>query len=68
MIAITKDMVIADLLDTDFAEDALPILKEMGMNCFGCALASKETIGEACEAHDVDVNEIIAKLSALQKQ
>ena len=68
MMVITKDMIIADLLETDFAEDALPVLKEMGMNCFGCALASKETIGEACEAHNVDVNEIIKKLTALIKQ
>ena len=68
MITITKDMIIADLLETDIAEDAMPVLKEMGMNCLGCALASKETIGEACEAHNVDVNEIIAKLTALFKQ
>ena len=65
MIAITKDMIIADLLETEIAEDAIEILQEMGMSCLGCALASKETIGEACEAHEVDVDEIIAKLTAL---
>ena len=68
MLVITKDMIIADLLETDIADQAMPVLKEMGMNCFGCALASKETIGEACEAHNVDVNEIVAKLTALIKQ
>ena len=68
MIQITRDMIIADLLETDIAQDAVPILQEMGMQCLGCAMASKETIGEACDAHDVDVNDIIAKLTALIKQ
>ena len=65
MTVINKDMIIADLLDLDIAEDALPILQEMGMQCLGCALASSETIEEACLAHDVDVNDIIARLTAL---
>ena len=65
MTQITKDMVIADLLELDIAEDAVPILQSMGMHCLGCVMASKETIEEACQAHDVNADEIVAKLLAL---
>ena len=68
MTQITKDMVVADLLKTDIAEDAVPVLKSMGMHCLGCVMASRETIGEACQAHNVDADEIISKLTALVKQ
>ena len=61
-------MVIADLLKTEIAQDAVPVLRELGMQCLGCALASSETLEEACDAHAVDVNDIIAKLTALIKQ
>ena len=65
MAQITKDMVISDLLDMDIAEEAIPILQSMGMHCLGCVMANKETISEACQAHDVDADEIVAKLMAL---
>ena len=67
MTQITKDMVIADLLKMDIAQDAVPLLQEMGMHCLGCAMASEETIGEACQVHDVNADEMVAKLLALVK-
>ena len=36
--------------------------KEVGMNCVGCPSSAKETIGQACNVHSVDVNELIKKL------
>jgi len=68
MTQITKDTVIADLLMTDIAQDAVPVLQSMGMHCLGCVMASKETIGEACQAHSVDADEIVSQLMALAKQ
>ena len=65
MVEITKDMVIADLLKTDIAQDALPVLQSMGMHCLGCVMASRETIEEACQAHSVDADDIVSKLKAL---
>ena len=62
---ITRDTIIADLLNTDFQQDAVPVLQEMGMHCLGCVMASSETIGEACDAHAVDADDIIARLTAL---
>jgi len=68
MTQITKDTIIADLLKTDVAEEAVPLLKSIGMHCLGCVMASRETLGEACEAHNVDVDDIVTKLAALVKQ
>ena len=68
MVQITKEMVIADLLKTDIAEEAVPVLKAMGMHCLGCVMASRETIEEACLAHNVDADDIVSKLKALVKQ
>ena len=68
MTQITKDTVIADLLKTDIAEEAVPLLHSIGMHCLGCVMASSETIEEACQAHNVDANDIVAKLMALVKQ
>ena len=68
MTQITKDMVIADLLKTEIARDAVPLLQSIGMHCLGCVMASGETLEEACQAHSVDVDEIVSKLSALAKQ
>ena len=65
MVEITKDMVIADLLKTDIAQDAVPVLQSMGMHCLGCVMASRETIEEACQAHSVDADDIVSKLKAL---
>ena len=65
MVEITKDMVIADLLNTDIAQDAVPVLQSMGMHCLGCVMASRETIEEACQAHSMDADEIVLKLKAL---
>ena len=65
---ITKEMVIADLLKTDIGEDAVPVLQSMGMHCMGCVMASRETIEEACLAHNVNADEIVSKLLALIKQ
>ena len=68
MTQITKDTVIADLLKTDIAEAAIPVLQSIGMHCLGCVMASSETIEEACHAHNVDANEVVSKLLSLVKQ
>ena len=64
---ITKDTVIADILNTDIAEQAMPLLQSIGMHCFGCVMASRETLGEACMAHGVNSDELVSKLAALAK-
>ena len=45
-----------------FYPETIEDFKEMGMNCVGCPSSAKETIGQACNVHSVDVNELIKKL------
>ena len=68
MTQITKETIIADLLKTDIANEAVPLLKEIGMHCLGCVMASNETIEDACQSHGVDADELVSKLTALIKQ
>jgi hybrid cluster-associated redox disulfide protein len=68
---LTKETIIADILDMDYAPDIIPLFKAIGMHCLGCAAASNETIEEACMVHGVDpeefldaVNSVISEVSA----
>ena len=63
MTQITKDTIISDILS--IAPDAVPIFRSIGMNCLGCAMASGETLGEACDAHGVDPDSLLAQLAEL---
>jgi len=66
MSQITKDTIIADILK--IAPDAVPLFRSMGMNCLGCAMASGETLGQACAAHGVDVEDLLTKVNGLVKE
>ena len=63
MATITKDTVIADLLNT--VPGAVPILQGLGMHCLGCAMAKSETLGEACVSHGADVDAVLAQINEL---
>lgn len=58
---IEKDMIIADLLEQ--APEKAEILTEAGMHCINCVIAHGETIEEACQAHGIDVDELIDQLN-----
>lgn len=60
---VTAETNIGDILDFN-GEAAAPIFFEMGMHCLGCPSARGESVGQACEVHGVDVNEIISELNA----
>lgn len=49
---VTNDMTIAQVLEVD--PGISNILVENGMHCFGCMMASGETIGEAASVHGID--------------
>ncbi len=63
MMEITKDMIIGKLLTVK--PEAAEVLLSMGMHCLGCPSARGETLGQACEVHGVDVDEILAQINAL---
>jgi len=66
MSQITKDTIIADILK--IAPNSVPLFRSMGMNCLGCAMASGETLEQACAAHGVDVNDLLLKIAEFVEQ
>ncbi|NLM84690.1 MAG: DUF1858 domain-containing protein [Clostridiales bacterium] len=59
---ITKDTLISDILK--IAPNSAPLFHSIGMHCLGCAMASGETLEEACAVHGVDVDEFLEELNA----
>jgi hybrid cluster-associated redox disulfide protein len=53
---ITKKMKFSEILD--LKPEAGEILFESGMMCFGCPMASMETLEEGCNAHGLSKKEI----------
>ena len=62
MAEITKDTIIAEVLDIDAG--TAPFFFEIGMHCLGCPASRGETIEEACAVHGVDADELLAKINA----
>ena len=61
MLKVTTDMSIGQVLEMD--QRSAPVFMEFGMHCLGCAMASGESIAEACMAHGVDADELVEKLN-----
>lgn len=40
------------------------VLMDFGMHCFGCPMATAETLREACAAHGADIDELMDQLTA----
>ena len=59
---LSRESMISDILD-DFPE-AMPKFQELGMHCLGCALATAESLEQACAAHGVDPDEFLVELKA----
>ena len=49
MAKITKDMIIADIIQVNMG--CVPILLNEGMHCIGCPASQGETLEEACMVH-----------------
>ena len=61
---ITKNTIIAEILNNDPTQGCVPIFLATGMHCLGCPASRGETIAEACEVHGVDCDELLEKLNA----
>lgn len=61
MAQITKDMIISDILEQ--APETVPMFKSIGMHCLGCAMASGETLEQACEVHGVNADAFLETLN-----
>ena len=62
--AVTKDMLMGDILKTDKAETIAEILMAEGMHCVGCPSSLMESLEDACAVHGIDVEPILAKINA----
>lgn len=61
MQTITKDMTIAQVLEIN--DNFKDILMGFGMHCFSCPCALGETLEEAAEVHEIDIDLLISKLN-----
>lgn len=59
---ITRETVIGEVVEN--CPQAMPAFQAIGMHCMGCALASGETLEQACAAHGVDPDEFLVGLKA----
>ena len=63
MAKVTKDMIIADVLQMD--EGVGQILLNAGLNCVYCPSASGETLEGAGLGHGIDIDALIEEINAL---
>lgn len=61
MAKITKDMIIADIIQINMG--CVPILLNEGMHCIGCPASQGETLEEACMVHGLNAAEVAKKLN-----
>jgi len=61
MAKVTKDMIIADILEID--SGIAQILFSKGMHCVGCPAAKGETLEEAGMGHGVDVDSLVEEIN-----
>lgn len=54
-------MIIGDVLNMH--QGTVPIFLQNGLHCLGCAMASGETIEEACAAHNMNCDSLIDELN-----
>ena len=58
---VTKDTKIGQVLKID--ESLAEVLMGFGMHCFYCPMSQQETLEEACEVHEIDVDLLVKKLN-----
>jgi len=63
---LAKDMTITQVIQVD--ERLAAVLMAYGMGCLGCAMASGETVEEACEVHGIDVDELMTAMNDFLEQ
>lgn len=61
MTKISKDMIIADIINTDTS--LVSILMSSGMHCIGCPSSQSETLEEASMVHGIDADVLTGKLN-----
>ena len=60
---VTKNTIIAEILNNDPTQGCVPIFLATGMHCLGCPASRGESIADACAVHGTDVNALVEKLN-----
>ena len=63
---ITRDTLISEILEN--CPQAMPAFQQIGMHCMGCALASGESLEQACAAHGYDTDDFVLQVNAYLEQ
>ena len=63
---VTKQTNIGAILDADPMTGKYFL--EIGMHCLGCPSAQMETLEEAAMVHGIDVDELMAKIAAVEEE
>ena len=58
---VTKDMTIGQVLKIN--ENLADVFLGFGMHCLYCPMSQQETLAEASEVHDIDVELLVKKLN-----
>ena len=56
---VTKNTIIAEILNNDPTQGCVPIFLSTGMHCLGCPSSRGETVEEACAVHGIDVDKLL---------
>ena len=62
---VTKNTIIAEILNNDPTQGCVPIFLSTGMHCLGCMAAHGETVEQACMVHGVDVDDLLQQVNAM---
>ncbi len=58
---VTREMSIGEVLR--MSRETAPIFMSFGMHCLTCPHATAESIEDACAAHGVEADQLVAKLN-----
>ena len=58
---VTKNTIIAEILNNDPTQGCVPIFLSTGMHCLGCMASHGETVEEACADATAEMNEALAQ-------
>ena len=61
MFQVTKDTIISEVMMN--APESAPFFQAIGMHCLGCAMATGESVEQACMAHGVDPDAFLTELN-----
>lgn len=57
----TKDTTVGEVLS--LKPQLKAVLEGFGLHCFGCPMSQMETLEEACEVHEIDLDFMLQKLN-----